>query len=146
MSITALTKMNTFRSQKINSGATRTSGATRSLLKLARTTLRGGLRAEQSNQGVWFEDHVRFVGLSQPKLTMTTTADLSIFAGFAGATTLNTTERLEADPMPREIIIRMQPPAGETIRSTQDGRMEGVAVTGQSPVAAPSTNPPKAGG
>jgi len=43
--------------------------------------------------------------------------------------------------MPRETIIRMQPPAGEKIRSTQDGSMEGVAVTGQSPVAAPSTPP-----
>ena len=40
--------------------------------------------------------------------------------------------------------IRMQPPAGETIRSTQDGSMEGASVTGQSPVDASSTSPPTA--
>lgn len=34
--------------------------------------------------------------------------------------------------------LRMQPPAGETIRSTQDGSMEGASETGQSPVDASS--------
>jgi hypothetical protein len=44
----------------------------------------------------------------------------------------------------RAAFIRMQPPAGEKIRSTQDGSMEGASVTGQSPVDASSTTPPTA--